>query len=299
MSATANATGTPLITTVGNSGGRQENPQEKDATPHAGIREFCEKYYDNILPIIMQKARLDKRRDVQSRLDFGSSPKRTRRTRETSASSGGGSPARHHPRGETTRIQRRKNSGRNVFDRLNQRQSAFERLSGTYSPSTTRSGRSRATSDYYSQEESSPERRHPRVRERSRGAEESCGDTYSTPRTRPQGRYRRDHPRPVRREARSSSPISRRSPSRITHQERRRSRARRHQRSIEKDLDEPWTCEEVDPFTPRIRNFRSTGKTRMPHNVKTYDGTGDPEDHLKVFSSVIGFDIVRHSCQNL
>ena len=23
----------------------------------------------------------------------------------------------------------------------------------------------------------------------------------------------------------------------------------------------------------------------MPHNVKTYDGTGDPEDHLKVFQA--------------
>ncbi|GJV34123.1 reverse transcriptase domain-containing protein [Tanacetum coccineum] len=45
------------------------------------------------------------------------------------------------------------------------------------------------------------------------------------------------------------------------------------------------TREDVDPFTPRIRNFRSSRKTRMPNNVKTYDGTGDPEDHLKVFQA--------------
>ncbi|GJZ31194.1 hypothetical protein Tco_0576241, partial [Tanacetum coccineum] len=43
----------------------------------------------------------------------------------------------------------------------------------------------------------------------------------------------------------------------------------------------PRSCEDVDPFTPRIHNFRSSRKMRMPNNVKTYDGTGDPEDHLK------------------
>ncbi|GJZ97547.1 hypothetical protein Tco_0670000 [Tanacetum coccineum] len=49
------------------------------------------------------------------------------------------------------------------------------------------------------------------------------------------------------------------------------------------DLAIPWTCEDVDPFAPRIRNFKSSRKTRMPNNVKTYDGTGDPKDHLKIF----------------
>ncbi|GJT66382.1 reverse transcriptase domain-containing protein [Tanacetum coccineum] len=43
----------------------------------------------------------------------------------------------------------------------------------------------------------------------------------------------------------------------------------------------PWTCEDVDPFTPRIRNFKSSRKTSMPNNVKT----GDPEDHLKIFQA--------------
>ncbi|GJW62961.1 reverse transcriptase domain-containing protein [Tanacetum coccineum] len=51
------------------------------------------------------------------------------------------------------------------------------------------------------------------------------------------------------------------------------------------DLAVPWSCEDVDPFTPRIHNFRSSRKTRMSNNVKTYDGTGDPEDHLKVFQA--------------
>ncbi|GKB19869.1 hypothetical protein Tco_0853792 [Tanacetum coccineum] len=60
---------------------------------------------------------------------------------------------------------------------------------------------------------------------------------------------------------------------------------RRRESTDEEDLAEPWTCEDMDPFTPRIRNFRSSRKTRMPNNVKTYYGTGDPEDHLKVFQA--------------
>ncbi|GKE76660.1 reverse transcriptase domain-containing protein, partial [Tanacetum coccineum] len=52
----------------------------------------------------------------------------------------------------------------------------------------------------------------------------------------------------------------------------------------EDDLSQPWTCEERNPFTPRIRHF-SLPRTRMPSHVKTYDGSGDPEDHLKLFQS--------------
>ncbi|GJT90408.1 hypothetical protein Tco_1079253 [Tanacetum coccineum] len=60
----------------------------------------------------------------------------------------------------------------------------------------------------------------------------------------------------------------------------------RRQRSntYEDDLSQPWTCEEKNPFIPRIRHF-SLPRTRMPSHVKTYDGSGDPEDHLKLFQS--------------
>ncbi|GJZ56493.1 reverse transcriptase domain-containing protein [Tanacetum coccineum] len=42
--------------------------------------------------------------------------------------------------------------------------------------------------------------------------------------------------------------------------------------------------EERNPFTPRIWHF-DFPRTRMPSHVKTYDGSGDPEDHLKLFQS--------------
>ncbi|GJS24324.1 hypothetical protein Tco_0452956 [Tanacetum coccineum] len=49
----------------------------------------------------------------------------------------------------------------------------------------------------------------------------------------------------------------------------------------EDDLSQPWVCEEVCLFTPRIRYF-DFPKTRMPSHIKTYDGSEDPEDHLKI-----------------
>ncbi|GKA85080.1 hypothetical protein Tco_0806734 [Tanacetum coccineum] len=66
-----------------------------------------------------------------------------------------------------------------------------------------------------------------------------------------------------------------------------KSRSKRHKSTEEDDLAVPWICEEVDPFTPRIRNFKSSRKTRMPNNVKTDDGTGDPEDHVAARFMVI------------
>nr|GEU88876.1 reverse transcriptase domain-containing protein [Tanacetum cinerariifolium] len=65
----------------------------------------------------------------------------------------------------------------------------------------------------------------------------------------------------------------------------RRSRSKRHKPTDEDDLTKSWMCEEEDPFTPRIHNFESSRRTRMPNNVKTYDGMGGPEDHVKKFQA--------------
>ncbi|GKD48616.1 hypothetical protein Tco_1277592 [Tanacetum coccineum] len=52
--------------------------------------------------------------------------------------------------------------------------------------------------------------------------------------------------------------------------------------TYEDDLSQPWTCEERNPFTPRIRHFNFP-RTRMPNHVKTYDGREDPVEihHIK------------------
>nr|GEX88566.1 reverse transcriptase domain-containing protein [Tanacetum cinerariifolium] len=52
----------------------------------------------------------------------------------------------------------------------------------------------------------------------------------------------------------------------------------------EDDLSQPWVYEKTDPFTPRIRYF-DFPKTRMPSHIKTYDGSEDPEDYLKISGS--------------
>nr|GFA71681.1 reverse transcriptase domain-containing protein [Tanacetum cinerariifolium] len=52
----------------------------------------------------------------------------------------------------------------------------------------------------------------------------------------------------------------------------------------EDDLSQPWVCEEIDPFTPRIRYF-DFPKTKMPSHIKTYDRSEDPKDHLKIFQA--------------
>ncbi|GJT90880.1 reverse transcriptase domain-containing protein [Tanacetum coccineum] len=63
-----------------------------------------------------------------------------------------------------------------------------------------------------------------------------------------------------------------------------KSKSKKQRSSIkDDDLSQPWVCEEIDPFTSCIRYFNLPKKTRMPVNVKTYDGSDDPEDHLKIF----------------
>nr|GFC68986.1 reverse transcriptase domain-containing protein [Tanacetum cinerariifolium] len=53
----------------------------------------------------------------------------------------------------------------------------------------------------------------------------------------------------------------------------------------DEDMSRPWRCQKVDVFTRRISDFLEDKRRRMPANVKTYDGTGDPDDHLKIFES--------------
>ncbi|GJY13129.1 reverse transcriptase domain-containing protein [Tanacetum coccineum] len=53
----------------------------------------------------------------------------------------------------------------------------------------------------------------------------------------------------------------------------------------DEDLSQPWVCEETGPFMPRIRYFDLPKRIRMPSHVKTYDGSEDPKDNLKIFQA--------------
>nr|GEV43713.1 reverse transcriptase domain-containing protein [Tanacetum cinerariifolium] len=245
--------------------------------PRVNIQEFCGKHYEDILPIIMEKVRHDRRKDVHTRLDFGEGPRE--RIREDSYYSN--TRARVTEPGRVKVQDRLKYGNRHVLDRL-RRQSNFDRLSETYSPSTTKSrpqktdfknfprGRSRTRSLSAS--------RDGRYKDREclRGTRESYNDSFP--------HFYRDgsHHHHMKRK-RDKSPQS--SASRSDSSDGKHRKSRRHQPTDEDDLKRPWMCEEENPFTPQIRNFKSSRKTRMPNNVKTYDGTGDPEDHVKVFQA--------------
>nr|GEY99105.1 hypothetical protein [Tanacetum cinerariifolium] len=169
---------TPLVTTVTK---RAINPGD-DTTPRVNIQEFCEKYYKDILPIIMEKVRHNRRKDVHTRLDFEEGPRE--RIREDSHYSNTTARATEP---ERVKVQDRLRYGdRQVLDRLgHRRQSAFDRLSKTYSPSTTKSrpqemdsrdppqGRSRTRGLNTSRDD------RPKDRERFRSAREPYGDSFS------------------------------------------------------------------------------------------------------------------------
>ncbi|GKE09203.1 hypothetical protein Tco_1412754, partial [Tanacetum coccineum] len=64
-----------------------------------------------------------------------------------------------------------------------------------------------------------------------------------------------------------------------------KSKLRRKKSSVEDDdLSQPWVCAETDPFMSRIHHF-DFPKTQMPNHVKTYNGSEDPKDHLKIFQA--------------
>nr|GEU64142.1 reverse transcriptase domain-containing protein [Tanacetum cinerariifolium] len=245
-SVTANTT--PLVTTVTKP---TINLAEANSAPRVNIQEFCEEHYEDILPIIMEKVRHDRRKDIHTRLDFGEGL--GERVWEDSYSN--------------TRA-RATEPGR----------SAFDRLSDTYSPSTTKSRPQRTDSrdsprgKGHTRTLSAPRDDRYKDRECLCGTRESYRDYFSHS-------YRDEgHHRHMKRK-RDKSPPSSVSRSDSSNEKHRKST--RHQPTEEDDLKKPWMREEENPFTPRIRNFESSRKTRIPNNVKTYDGTGDLEDHKK------------------
>ncbi|GJX11597.1 reverse transcriptase domain-containing protein [Tanacetum coccineum] len=291
MSAAANTT--PIVTTVTKTANKEKTQKKRDKV---NIQDFCEERYEDILPIIMDKVRSDKRKEVHNRLDFVESSEKGRRIRKGSQNSSAGvSPVRYHTFSRRPRVQDRLryNDG-NVFNRLSRRmRSVHERLSDTYSPSMTRSRPSRTSSRDPSHIRSrSPSRDRPRHKDHLRNIEESYDGIYSSQGTRT--KYRgpprdRRRSRSIRRWRENKFPLSRGSESSTSDTSHCKLRDKRR-KTLEEDLAVPWSCEDVDPFTPRIRNFRSSRKTRIPNNVKTYDGTGDPEDHLKVFQASANID---------
>nr|GEX19454.1 hypothetical protein [Tanacetum cinerariifolium] len=238
-------------------------------------------YKRRAINISSDKVRRDKRKEVHARLDFGEGS-REKRTREDS----------HHSsaRARTTRPERLKvrdclrYGDRYVLDRLgHRRQSAFDRLSESYSSSTTKSRPNMINFRDHPHGRSRPRRLDaynkdcPEDKERFCGVRESYDDSYSY------SYHDKDRSRHMKRRRDNESPLSSVPKSDSSDERYRKLKSKRHKSTDEDDLSIPWMCEEEDPFTPRIRNFESSRRTRMPNNVKTYDGTGDPEGSRQKF----------------
>ncbi|GJS17100.1 reverse transcriptase domain-containing protein [Tanacetum coccineum] len=262
MSVMANTT--PIVATVTKPATKEKTPKDADATSRVNIQDLCEEHYEDILPVIMDKIRRDKRKEVHARLDFGESPKK-RRIREGSQNSSARTlSVRYRNPSKRLKVQDRlRYNDRHVLDRLgHQRQSTFDQLSDTYSPSTTKSRPDRANSRDCSHNRSHPHRRYsfnrdlPQSRDCSRGVEESYDNTRSSYGIRTKHRYHsrdRDCSRYEKRGRECESPLSRVSKSDTSDGGHRKSKSKRHTSTDEDDLAVPWIC--------------------------------DPEDHLKIFQA--------------
>ncbi|GJR58888.1 reverse transcriptase domain-containing protein [Tanacetum coccineum] len=338
MSAMANAT--PIVTTVTKPATKEKTPKDADATPRVNIQDFCEEHYEDILSVIMDKIRRDKRKEVHARLDFGESPTK-RRIRESSQNSSARTlPASSdHPCMILTNTPFNQSNFhgwcRNIKMALGAKfklgfingSHAFlytQSASELWKEIGERYGQSNGPLVYQLERHQPPEtdpmkkaqnRHNPEApphtpfvfkrlnksqilftaapdngkKEASLIGLEAKEPTYIRTFRKsswsPQAKRIKVEPRRHQQKGTPSRTTSRYSESEDSEGGHWKSKSRRHRSSTyEDDLSQPWTCEERNPFTPRIWHF-SLPRTRMPSHVKTYDGSGDPEDHLKLFQS--------------
>ncbi|GJV48074.1 reverse transcriptase domain-containing protein [Tanacetum coccineum] len=208
----------PLLDKVGREKEQTSKNPDRPASD-AALREYCDKHYHQLLPIIAkkvlnEKVQQEKLKEVKARLNFEGCSRKTSKIQEVS----------QHSESRTL-------NSRDLRRRLKSR-------------------RSRST---------------------SRSLEPTSRKKFVRTFKKPLPGF----------PSTEKEPLSESGDSEGGHW---KSKLRKQRSSIEEeDLSQPWTCEEADPFTPRIRYFELLKKSRMPNNVKTYDGCDYPEDHLKIF----------------
>ncbi|GKE27071.1 hypothetical protein Tco_1442455, partial [Tanacetum coccineum] len=238
------------------------------------LREYCDRNYHQILPIIAEKVHQEKVQQetlkaVKARLNF----------EETSHHSESGTPIRRKGLKERLRPRYVRSRSRSPDPRRDrsespkkkdpERKAAFKRLEkGMFH----RLGDKRKSVSAHS-EDSRRWSHHSSHKDIESYHQRSCSRATESASER---RYNK------RASSRRTEELSKSKGSARGHW---MSKSKRQKSSIEDDLSQTWVCEETYPFTPRIRYFNFP-KTRMPSHIKTYDGSKDPEDHLKIFQSV-------------
>ncbi|GJX20998.1 hypothetical protein Tco_0223675 [Tanacetum coccineum] len=233
------------------------------------LREYCDKNYHQILPIIAKKVHQEKLKAVKARLNFEEAsrhyesgmPSRRRNLKERLGPRRTRSMSRkpkHNGKSRSRSPREKDPERRTVFKRLEK--GVFHRLGDKEKNVSAHSKDSGRKSCYSSRRDTESCYQSSRSRETEIASEKH--------------RHKRDYSR--RTEAMSES-----EGSAGGHW---KSKPKKQKSSVEDDLSQPWVCEETDPFTPRIRYF-DFPRTRMPSHIKTYDGSEDPEDHLKIFQA--------------
>ncbi|GJW49558.1 hypothetical protein Tco_0090909 [Tanacetum coccineum] len=218
--------------------GKETTPQDQGGpVSDAPLREYYDKNYNQLLPIMAEKFNLEKEKneklkELKARLNFEGCSRTSRYSESRTMST-----KKHEKR---HRSRRSRSPRPSVFSRIRRERSRSPRQKskegGVFKRLGSRGKSVSARSDSYSQHS------HSRYTEALSESEDSGGGHWKS---------RSKKKKPCREED---------------------------------DLSQPWVCEEVDPFTPRIRYF-DFPKTRMPSHIKTYDGSEDPEDHLKIFQA--------------
>nr|GEU82147.1 hypothetical protein [Tanacetum cinerariifolium] len=205
MSAMENTT--PLVTTVTKPA---TNPRDADTTPRVNIQEFFKQYYEDILPIIMEKVCHDRRKDVHTRLNFREGPRE--RTIEDSNHS---SARARITKPERVKVQDRLRYGNHhVLDRLGHRRYPPQDRSHTHGLNTS-------SEDY------------PKDRERFRSIGESYDDSFS------HSYHDGNRSRHTKKRRDNESPLSNVSRSDSSDGRYRRSKSKRHKSTDEDDLTRP------------------------------------------------------------
>ncbi|GJX80808.1 hypothetical protein Tco_0328957 [Tanacetum coccineum] len=227
---------------VRNTVGRGKEPISQDRcgpASGAALREYCDKKYNQPLPIIAEKFNKDKERneklkEVKARLHFEGCSRTSRYSESRTMST------KEYDKRHRSRRSRSPRPSPSVFSRIRRersrspRQNARKKEGGVFK---RLGSRERSVSAYSDSRNQYFRSKHTEAFSES---EDSGGGHW-------------------------------------------KSRMKRSNME-EDDLSQPWVCEEIDPFTPRIRYF-DFPKTRMPSHIKTYDGSEDPEDHLKKFQA--------------
>ncbi|GJZ10876.1 reverse transcriptase domain-containing protein [Tanacetum coccineum] len=228
----------------------QENPSEPASD--AALREFCDKNYNQLLPIFAEKITPSRGHQAEEGMSGKDSDQKMPVACPEALNQDTADP--NHLEEKIQKKRRcSKDWKKGVFHRLGDKEKGMSAYSGSSRRQSYHSSRGDIESYYQSS--------------RSRGTE-------------PAPKRHHDRKAYLRKGGRMSE-------SEDSAGGHRKSKSKKQRSSMEdEDLSQPWVCEETDPFTPRIRYFDLPKRIRMPSHVKTYDGSEDPKDHLKIFQAV-------------